>query len=333
MRTRFIIDAVVQQTTILIAELATAAGVRAPLSHVANQVFLELARAIEAQGVPRKIAADMFGLALRSYQLKVQRLEESATDRERSLWEAVYAFVRDGQLVSRAEVLQRFRHDDGASVRSILNDLVETGLVFQTGSGHGAAYRAASDEEMAVMASKVDSEALRWVIWLTLYRTGPMSPADLSEKFGVEVDVVRDALEELENDGVAQPDEAGLYRCDRCHIPVEESAGWGAAVIDHHRAMVVAMGMKLKERLNPTLPADVVGGSTYSFDVYEGHPFEEEAMGLLASIRQQLSDLRARVCDHNDRVGRKEIERKITFYFGQSVVGVDDGVEVEAQGE
>lgn len=110
-QTRFIIDAVVQQTTILIAELATAAGVRAPLSHVANQVFLELARAIEAQGVPRKVAADMFGLALRSYQLKVQRLEESATDRDRSLWEAVYGgficrnrFTRDplGSSVERA---------------------------------------------------------------------------------------------------------------------------------------------------------------------------------------------------------------------------------------
>ncbi len=324
MQTRFIIDAVVQQTTILIAELATAAGVRAPLSHVANQVFLELAHAIEAQGVPRKVAADMFGLALRSYQLKVQRLEESATDRDRSLWEAVYAFVGEGTLHSRAEILTRFRHDDGASVRSILNDLVETGLVFQTGSGHGAAYRAASDEEMAAMASKVDAQAARWVIWVTLYRSGAMSMKGLASALNLDEESTAGALELLVNEGIASTNDDGDYQCERCHIPVGETAGWGAAVIDHFRALVVAMGIKLREQQNPTLPAEIIGGSTYSFDLYDGHPEEKEVLGLLATTRERLSKIRGRVSAHNDTVGRSKIERKITFYFGQSVVGVDE---------
>ena len=34
--------------------------VRAPLAHVANQVFLDLANELEAQGVSRKVSADMF---------------------------------------------------------------------------------------------------------------------------------------------------------------------------------------------------------------------------------------------------------------------------------
>ena len=46
-----------------------------------------LAREIEAQGVARKVAADMFGLALRSYQKKIQRIAQSATDSEQTLWE------------------------------------------------------------------------------------------------------------------------------------------------------------------------------------------------------------------------------------------------------
>jgi hypothetical protein len=51
MDTRHLIDAVVRQTTVLIAQLSTSAGIRAPLAHIADQIFLDLARQIEAQGV------------------------------------------------------------------------------------------------------------------------------------------------------------------------------------------------------------------------------------------------------------------------------------------
>jgi hypothetical protein len=74
MQTRHLIDGIVRQTTVLIAQLSTAGGVRSPLAHVADQVFVSLAREIESQGVGRKVAADMFGLALRTYQKKIQRL-------------------------------------------------------------------------------------------------------------------------------------------------------------------------------------------------------------------------------------------------------------------
>ncbi len=59
-----LIDAVVRQTTILIAQLATSGGARAPLAHVASQVFLDLADELDAQGVSRKVSADMFGMGL-----------------------------------------------------------------------------------------------------------------------------------------------------------------------------------------------------------------------------------------------------------------------------
>ena len=80
MNVRLLVDGIVRQTTILIAQLSTTAGVRAPLAHVADQVFLDLAREIEGQGVSRKVVADMFGLAIRSYQKKVRRLTAGSTD-------------------------------------------------------------------------------------------------------------------------------------------------------------------------------------------------------------------------------------------------------------
>ena len=62
MSVKILIDGVVQQTTVLIAQLSTAAGIRAPLAHVADQIFVSLANEIEAQGVGRKVVADMFGM-------------------------------------------------------------------------------------------------------------------------------------------------------------------------------------------------------------------------------------------------------------------------------
>jgi hypothetical protein len=74
---QFLVDDIVRQTTVLIAQLATAAGLRAPLARVADQVFVDLANELESQGVRRKVAADMFGLALRSYQTKLRRIADS----------------------------------------------------------------------------------------------------------------------------------------------------------------------------------------------------------------------------------------------------------------
>lgn len=49
MDVKLLIDAIVPQATVLIAQLSTSAGIRAPLSHIADQVFLDLAAEIEAE--------------------------------------------------------------------------------------------------------------------------------------------------------------------------------------------------------------------------------------------------------------------------------------------
>jgi hypothetical protein len=53
MNAQVLINAVVRHTTVLIAQLATSGGLRAPLAHLANQVFLDLATELERQGVSR----------------------------------------------------------------------------------------------------------------------------------------------------------------------------------------------------------------------------------------------------------------------------------------
>jgi hypothetical protein len=110
--TELLIDAIVRQTTVFIAQLATAGGARTPIADVAEQVFLELVRELERQGVSRKVTADMFGMALRTFRRRIQRLSESHTVSNRSLWEAIHAFITEREVVTQSEVLRHFHRDD-----------------------------------------------------------------------------------------------------------------------------------------------------------------------------------------------------------------------------
>ena len=51
---RILIDAIVRDTMVLIAQLSTASGARSALWHVADKVFLDLVHNLEAQGVVRR---------------------------------------------------------------------------------------------------------------------------------------------------------------------------------------------------------------------------------------------------------------------------------------
>src|SRR5262245_58246045 len=104
---RLLIDGIVRQTTVLLAQISTSDGSRSPLSHVADQVFFELAKEIEAQGIKRRVAADMFGMALRAYQKKTRRLTESASARDRTLWQAVLELIEQGE-TTRSRIEKRF---------------------------------------------------------------------------------------------------------------------------------------------------------------------------------------------------------------------------------
>lgn len=321
MNAQLLITALVRQTTVLIAQVATASGGRTPLSHVANQVFLDLVTELERQGLGRKVIADMFGLALRSYQQKVHRLSESATDRGISLWEAMHRFLVDQEVSSRSEVLQRFAKDDQGTVRGILNDLVESGLVYRTGRGDSTVYRIAPQEDLERAAEGHAQATAESMAWVVVYRNGPVARAELGELLPIDAAELDAALERLVADGrIARGDDptGPIYSCDRCYLPLGEDAGWEAALLDHYQAVVAAVCQKLRNGSTRSLPADQVGGSTFSFDVWPGHPLEERVTGLLASHRRDLGRLWDEVTAHNAR-GKPARFSKVTFYLGQFV--------------
>ena len=272
MNANLLIDALVRQTTVLIAQLATAAGARAALAHTANQVFMDLVRELKEQGLGNKVLADMFGLSLRTYHNRVARLSESSTERGRSLWEAMLAYIQERGPLARGEVLRRFARDDEATVRSVLKDLVDSGMVFRAGRGDFTTYQAAAVPAGSAEAPGVVQRTIPFV-WLVVYRKGAVTRSELAE-----------------------------------HV------------------LATAIAGKLRLGRTQAVRGEWMGGSTYSFDLWDGHPLHDEVVTLLQSTRERAADLRPRVEDYNAAHPR-EYARKVTFYAGQSVVDAEQGLE------
>lgn len=318
-----LIDGIVRQTTVLIAQLATSSGSRTPLAHTANQVFLSLVQELKRQGLGNKVIADMFGMALRTYHDKVQRLSESQTFRGRSLWEAVLMFAQEKETATQPEILQRFCNDDERSVRGILKDLVDSGLLSRSGKGDQAMFRVAALS--AAPDAHVELEATAMLLWVAIHRFGPLSKAALVAHIQVETSVLEQCLQILqasERVTLLGEGDAARYEAQQCVIPVGNPVGWEAAVFDHYQAMVTAICTKLDAGARRATQGEAVGGSTYTFEVWPGHPLEAEVTAHLQRLRELSVDLRHKVEAHNATHAAPDAgaTRKIISYVGQTVV-------------
>lgn len=329
MNLKLLIDGIVRQTTVLLAQLSTAAGVRSPLSHVADQVFVELAREIEAQGVRRQVVADMFGMGLRSYQKKMRRLTESASVAERTLWQAVFDFVEREQ-PTRERVLERFAFDGEREVAAVLKDLVRSGLVSVTGTGAGAVYAVTSEALRDKVQRRNDRDSIANLAWLLIFRGEVQTRADLATALGADGALAEAALRDLIESGrVAERD--GKLVSSNLVLPLGSDEGWEAAILDHFRIVAVAIASKVKAGFGGSKVDDRIGGSTFTFTVAPGHPFEREVYGLLRATRLSAQKLWDQVAAYNqDHPPDPETSIRVSFYVGQTLSSGDEG---ETKGE
>lgn len=322
MNVHLLIDAIVRQTMVLVAQLATAGGPRAALGHTANQVFLELTSELKRQGLSNTMIADLFGLSLRTYHNKVRRLSESATDRGRPLWNAVLDFIQSQGTVTRAEVLMRFCRDEDTTVKSALTDLVEEGLVFAKGRGEHLTYRAATPEELRVDTRTDAQQSRENFIWIVVARHSPLSHSQLLELSQFDEAEVAPVIERLVEDGrvVRHVGPEPSYTSGQCVLPVGQAAGWEASVFDHYQAVVTAICAKLALGATRSEHGECIGGSTYSVEVWPGHPLFDQARGLLQSLREQARSLREQVDHMNTTLPRpRDGVQRIISYVGQTV--------------
>lgn len=325
MHVKLLIDDIVRQTTILIAQLSTAAGVRAPLSSLADQVFLELARELENQGVRRTVVADMFGLALRSYQIKFQRLSEAAPAQP-STWQEIHALLKQ-RAHTRTELVRALRPADPADVTTVLNDLVGSGLAYVSGRGARAVYGLTPETDRLRQTQHEEHHALAHLVW-QLVATGRCDSREtLAKQLHVEPGDLDDALGTLLGDGRVATRGDQLYAAT-LDIPVGAEQGWEAAVSDHFRAVATAIAAKL--RMGRSEKGDRIGGATLRFTVHPEHPHESRVYGLLERTRAELETLWAEVSDWNAKHAPPDDAPVVTFYFGQHVT-LDE--QSEASGE
>jgi hypothetical protein len=279
----------------------------------------------------------MFGMALRTYQKKIARVAESASVQGKTLWEAVYEFIKT-ESPTRRRVLERFRNDGEREVSSVLRDLVSNGMAFVTGDGLNVAYGVTSERMQSQVLEARDFEAVAHVIWLKVFQ-GVGDCASLSAALGVEESQVQRALEELESAGRVQQRD-GVWVTRNVHIPMGSTSGAEAAMLDHFRAVCNVLTSRSRAFFDPN-PDDggadgtqraADGGSTFSFSVYPGHPAESEVLSLLARSRGETQRLWERVSTYNEQHAPPPEARTVTFYCGQVTTGTDEEVESKTNG-
>lgn len=319
MNVKLLIDAIVQQTTVLIAQLSTNAGVRAPLAHLADQVFLSLSREIEAQGVKRKVAADMFGLALRSYQKKTRRASSSATRQGKTLFEAILEYVESKGGCSRETLIHRFRNDNEREVIGVVHDLVQSGLLYSTGSGASTLYGITSEAERQQFTRRSDVLGLASMALGLVYRATSVSRDELAAQLNVSIDELEEALNVLLDDGRVEVVDG---RCRAASFLIEEDAehGWEAAAFDHFQAVAKALANKIYLRTHNLEGAKLVSGTTLHFELTEKHPLLPKVLGLLEQARTSTDAVWDEVYRYNQAHPVNDEERvSLTFYLGQNV--------------
>ncbi len=324
MDVNLLIGAIVRQTMVMIAQLATAGGVRTPLARVADRVFMDLINELQTQGLGRKVIADMFGLTLRAYHAKVRRLSESATQRGCSLWEVILGYVQDKKSVSTVDIMQRFSADDETMVRGVLNDLCETGLVIRTGRGPTTRFQITRDDEIDALP-RDDNDAHQTLVWVTIHRHGPITGLQLRKLLPLSDDHVERAVVALVKDGRVQYKQPrDQYDSRECVIPLNSPHGWEAALLDHFQSMTIAIGHKVQKGRHRATFDDHIGGSTYHFDVSLEHPLADETLRFLQRIRREASELRKRVDHYNQQHPHdREKSLRVIFYAGQTVIADD----------
>lgn len=320
MHTKLLIDSILRQTTVLIAQLSSAAGLRAPLSHLADEVFLSLSKELEEQGVSRKVVADMFGLALRSYQRRVQRLQSSVGEPETTLWQAMLDYIQKSGQVSRQKIWERFTTDDPEAIGAVLNDLIHTGLVSRTGSSTTAVYAATSEEARRILARLDTEETATALVWLDICHHPGTEPREIAERLAVDESLIEAAVKRLSQEGriTSQPGEP--LTAEGIVIDVGSEVGWETAVFDHFQAATAAISAKLRLGATRAEARDTTGGTTLSFELGEGHPYAEEVLGLLGRFRRETDELFAKVSAENQKNPPREDDlKRVVFYFGQLV--------------
>ena len=100
-------------------------------------------------------------------------------------------------------------------------------------------------------------------------------------------------------------------------------------MLDHFNALVQTVIRKLAVNQRAKRN-DELGGSTYHFELWRGHPFESEVLGELSRFRERMSALRTKLDEYNRAQSGQKPKLRVVAYYGQSAVEDDDEDETSS---
>jgi hypothetical protein len=164
------------------------------------------------------------------------------------------------------------------------------------------------------------------------YRLGPSTRADLCAATGYPLDTLQGVLDRLVRAERMELD-GNRYTARNLVIPFGSSIGWEAGVFDHVRAMVQTICDRARA-VDPVPGAyQCVGGSTYTCEIWSGHPLEDLVKGQLEAIRLDCHEMRKQVADYNKKHGLKPRHQQVITYVGQCVLERDLDASPDNEGE
>jgi hypothetical protein len=91
------------------------------------------------------------------------------------------------------------------------------------------------------------------------------------------------------------------------------------------------MCTKLRRGTRHAAPHESIGGSTYHFDIWDGHPLEVEVLGLLSELRGRSLELCERVQTQNAALASElpATLKRVTAYVGQTVIEEEEDADDE----
>ena len=220
---------------------------------------------------------------------------------------------------TKGRIEQRFSHDAERDVAAVLNDLVRSGLVYATGSGDATVYGATPGSVRNAVQRQNDKDSLGNLVWLLVFRGEAATQAQVAGLLALDENATAKIVDELVASGRLRR-QGDLLLSSNLVLPLGAEQGWEVAILDHFRAVAVAIANKVRGGFSPSTQSDAIGGSTYTFTVTKDHPYAEEVYALLRNTRVQAQALWERVAAHNEAHPPDENEQvRVSFYAGQSV--------------
>jgi len=330
-----LIDGVARQSVRLIAHIATFAG-RSRLSGLTEQMFGWMVTALREEcDLNHGVIQSMLALPRSTYFDRLSRRSESGHGV--NLWLAILLqFQRRAPApLSVEELAQILPRVDEHSLRGILADLQKQELIAcATGGASNLAWErfAIVDAERVKTVIDCALEDISSMLLVAVYQNGPIGVSALAERLGLAVAEIEDGLLDLNDRGLIDVDRsngAERWDCKGLDIAFENVEAWHAAVYDHVHAVVNAVIGKLRSEKTQACMEDEVGGSTFSYEVWPGHPHEKRVGALFKKVRAEGNQLleELRVFEQSEAAKAKPPaaqRRKVVFYCGQAVHHQDE---------